>query len=157
MNDPKQLRIPEMKPIGLRMAKASPEDIEAAIIVNGILSDVLEDDAMPRDAKGEHPERMEMFDPDSYDDLRHFYDVLYEAYRSRAGGMNRVVWGMDILLNPDNNLVDPDADHLAPHPDIAALSTKLETARKTLEALLIQCWKGSSNEKLIQDTLKATA
>ncbi len=109
----------DMKEIGLRMAKATPEDLEAAILLNGMLSDVFEDDQFPRGLDGEFSESdPDYFDEDDGDHLRALYRRLREVYRRRPGGMNRVIWGMDTIMNPANRIVDPDKDHLVPHPAI---------------------------------------
>lgn len=108
-----------MKEIGMRMAKATPEDLDAAILLNGMLSDVCDDDQFPRGLDGEFSESdPNYFDEDDSDHLRALYRRLREVYRRSPGGMNRVIWGMDCLMNPENRLVDPDKDHLAPHPAI---------------------------------------
>ena len=113
---------PEMKKIGMRMAKATEADLDAAMLLNGMLSDVFEDELYPRGLDGEFEcsdqQEWDWFDEDSFDHLRALYDRLREVYRRCPGGMNRVIFGMGCLLMPENRLVDPDKDHLAAHPAI---------------------------------------
>lgn len=109
----------DMKEQGMRMAKATPEDLEEAILLNGMLSDVFEIEQFPRGLDGEFSESdPDWFDEDDREHLRELFDRLKKVYRRRPGGMNRVIWGMDCLMNEANRLVDPDKDYLAPHPAI---------------------------------------
>lgn len=106
-----------LKEIGLKMAKASEADMDAAMLINGMMSDVFEDDQYPRGLDGEFDEEGPVwFDEDDPQHLRELYDRLREVYRRRPGGMNRVIFGMCTIMNPENRLVDPDKDYLAPHP-----------------------------------------
>lgn len=110
---------PEGKEIGMKMAKATPADMDAAMRLNGMLSDVFEDRCYPRNIDGEFEENgREDFDEDDFECLRALYRRLEHVYRKQAGGMNRVVFGMSCLLMPENRLIDPDKSYLAPHPAI---------------------------------------
>lgn len=103
----------------MRMAKATQDDLDAAILLNSMMSDVFEDDQYPRGLDGEFDENApSWFDEDDKKHLRMLFDRLKEVYRKSPGGMNRVIWGMDTLMNPDNRLLDPDKDYLAPHSAI---------------------------------------
>lgn len=103
----------------MKMARATQEDLDAALIVNGILSDVLEDEQMPRNADGEfEDDGVAWFDEDDFQHLRLFYDRLKAAYRKRGGAMNRVVWGMSVLCDPQNRVIHPESDHLMLHPSL---------------------------------------
>ncbi len=53
--------------------------------------------------------------------LRHLLDIV------GRGSLMRVVWGMAVLLDPRNKIVDPDADTLEHHPEtVAALAALRE-------------------------------
>lgn len=87
----------------------------------------MEDAYFPRGLDGEFEESgPDYFDENSFEHLREFYDRLRTVYRSRPGGMTRVVWGMEVLLSPANRLVDPGKDFLAPHPAIRWVGTQTE-------------------------------
>lgn len=110
---------PEMKEIVLRQAKAPAADLDAAMLLNCMLSDVFEDEVYPRGLDGEFDEDApDYFDADDEEHLRELWKRLRKVYRRCPGGMNRVIFGMSCLLMPENRLVDPDKDHLAPHPAI---------------------------------------
>lgn len=97
------------------MAKASQADMEMAMKLCSAL-EALDRRFFPEGAEGDNdPE-----DFDRYDDehcgmaLRHVLDIL------ERGSIGRVIWGMYVLLDPANKVVDPDADTLEPHPEIEA-------------------------------------
>jgi hypothetical protein len=98
--------------MGMKMAKASQQEIEMALKVCRLLEDVLHDEQLVDD-EGES----EWFDPDYKDDLRQFYDRLKAIYQ--CGGMMRVVFGFAVLMDPDNKIVDPDQGVLEMHPRFA--------------------------------------
>lgn len=96
----------------MRMAKASDKEIEQAIILAGVLDDV-DRDQYPRGVDGEFNEN----DPDYFDeDDREHLKVFLDRMKELSGGLFRVVFGFATLMNPANELVDPDLDHLALHP-----------------------------------------
>ena len=96
-----------MTTITLQMAKASNEDIEAAIELCSSI-DEMRDGVMPG-ADGETP-----FDADDLGDCQRALKHLFK--QCEAGSLFRVVWGMSTLLNPANKIVDPDANVLKLHP-----------------------------------------
>ena len=101
----------------MKMAKATKNDINAAMLLLGMMNDVFEIDQYPRGLDGEFSEDdPDYFDEDNDDHLRAFYRRLREVFRQQPGGMNRVIFGMEVLLNPKNRIVDPDQDVLAFHP-----------------------------------------
>ena len=98
----------------MKMAKASEADMEMAIKVCSAL-EAIDRRFFPEGSEGSN-------DPDDFDldddehcgrVLRHIHELL------QAGSIGRVIWGMYVLLDPVNELIDPDADTLEPHPDIA--------------------------------------
>lgn len=98
----------------MKMAKASEADMEMAIKVCSAL-EAIDRRFFPEGSEGSN-------DPDDFDldddehcgrVLRHIHELL------QAGSIGRVIWGMYVLLDPANELIDPDADTLEPHPDIA--------------------------------------
>lgn len=84
-----------MAAMSLKMAKASRQDIEAAMELVQLL-DALEDG----DFSGSDTEAIERI----------------RALRER-GSLMRVVWGLSVLLNPANAFVNPDSDVIEHHPD----------------------------------------
>ncbi|MCZ8254523.1 MAG: hypothetical protein O9327_02425 [Polaromonas sp.] len=104
----------------MKMAKASEADLRMAMDLTQAL-DLLGQRHLP--CMPEAIERLasddesEPFDRD--DDaqcgraLRHLLDI------AQRGSLMRVVWGMTVVLDPANKVVDPNADTLEHHPDIA--------------------------------------
>ena len=106
----------------VKMAKASQSDIDAAIELYQFL-EATQDDRRAAEVVDE-------FGYTGYGDLLessadNFQFVLRAHER---GGLFRVVWGMQVLLDPKNEVVDPNLPHLELHP-------KHEQAARELEAL----------------------
>lgn len=103
--------------VTMKMAKASHEDMSALLDVVSVI------EAM---AKGWMPELKaeegiecpddDLFDPDDPEHCRYVVDMLLRA--DERGGLFRAAFGLTVLLNPKNELVDPDLDHIAKHPNI---------------------------------------
>lgn len=110
----------------MRMAKASQDDMDAALDLAGILEDV-GNGYFPR-----RPSRMDgaddddptLFDEDDPEHLRAFYDRVRYCLDAAPGGVFRVVYGMATILDPRNEVVDQAVDHLELHPKITAALAK---------------------------------
>lgn len=100
-----------------KMAKASKEDFDAAIDVTNILQ------ALERGRP--------ITDIEGYEDCENFEAALLKAIRQ--GSLMRVVWGMQVLCNPKNELIDQDSDVLEVHPSIAALRDAAAAASPNLK------------------------
>lgn len=94
---------------GMKMAKASEADIEAACSIAHILNCI---------ADGEMPDAddLDYFDIDDAGQCRGIVAKLIGVVEKRPGAMNRVVWGMAVLLGPANKIVDPHATTLERYP-----------------------------------------
>lgn len=99
----------------MKMAKASQADLDAAIKITSAI-EAIERGLMPNGLCGDD-EDAELFDIDCFRDcqrvIRHLLDI------AETGSLARVTWGMFILLDPENKLLDPAVDHLALHPDLS--------------------------------------
>lgn len=105
----------------MKMARASRQDIEAALEVTRILSD-LENRYMPGDG-----EELEFFDRDDAEQCKRALGMLLDA--AAHGSLFRVTFGMTVVLDPRNELLDPNADTLEKHPKtLAALAAQGATA-----------------------------
>lgn len=104
----------ETTTIGLRMAKATPEDFKAFETIIGILNDI-DDDQYPRDVDGEFKESdPDYFDIDDEAHCRAALRRLMRLMRRQPGCLNRV-HGMAHCADY-NEVFDPDKDYLAWHP-----------------------------------------
>lgn len=99
---------------GLRMAKATKKDMEAALLLCGMLEDV-ESGPFPRcthlHKTDDDPEEFDENDPDH---LRQFYDRVMTCVKHPPSGVSRVIWGFQTIM--DNNILDPNVTHLELHP-----------------------------------------
>ncbi len=94
----------------MKMAKASKADINAAIELYQFLQAI---------GRGGAPsEAIDEFGYTGYGDLleRQAPDVEFLVRAHERGGLFRVVWGMQVLLDPANEVVDPNLPHLELHP-----------------------------------------
>jgi hypothetical protein len=104
----------------MKMARASDEDIEAALKVSRILED-LDRRYMPSDGDSEE---LEFFDRDDAEQCQKIVGMLLDA--TRYTSLFRVVFGMAVVLDPRNELLDPDADTIEMHPKIVAALEAVE-------------------------------
>jgi len=108
----------------MKMAKASTADMEMALKLCSAL-EAMDRRFFPDGAEGEN-------DPEDFDcdddahcgqALRHVLDIL------QGGSIGRVIWGMYVMLDPDNKVVDPDASTLEDHPETVAAMKDAERYR----------------------------
>jgi len=112
----------EKQVVTMKMAKASKQDIDAAVDLAGVLGNV-DKGYYPAAPDSDDPDEPTFFDADDPEHLRAFYDRVKGCLDAAPGGLFRVVWGSHTLLR--NDLVDPDLDHLELHPRITeALARK---------------------------------
>ena len=96
----------------MKMARASEQDLEAALTVSRIIEE-LEKGYMPGD---DNAEETEFFDQDDPEHCKRALDAILSA--AHQGSIFRVTFGMAVVLDPRNKLLDPDADTLELHPDL---------------------------------------
>jgi hypothetical protein len=108
----------------LKMAKASQSDIDAAIELYQFLQ-------ATSNGRGAD-EVIDEFGYKGYDDLleREATDVEFVLRAHERGGLFRVVWGMQVLLDPANEVVDPNLPHLELHPKHVQAARELESLCK---------------------------
>jgi len=94
----------------MKMAKASQRDLDGAIELYQFLQ-AMADGRPASDAVDE-------FGYEGYGDLidRQANDAEFLLRAHERGGLFRVVWGMQVLLDPANEVVDPNLPHLELHP-----------------------------------------
>lgn len=116
----------------MKMAKASQADIDAAIQLHQFLR------AMSQGRSA--PEVVDEFGYTGYGDLldRQAADVEFALRAYENGDLFRVVWGMQTLLDPRNEVVDPSLPHLELHPKHDQAARELDAARAENERLAKQ-------------------
>lgn len=109
----------------MKMARASNADLDAALAVSRILED-LEKRYMP-EVPGEEKEGIEWFDRDDAAQCQRALGVLLDA--AAKGSIFRVTFGMAVVLDPRNELLDPAADTLEKHPKTMAALAAMDAAQ----------------------------
>lgn len=93
----------------MKMAKASERDIEMALELSRTIEELM---------KGYFPDDGEdvvIFDPQDPYDCHKAIDLIFEI--ACKGSLFRVVFGMAVVLDPRNEVVDPGSDVLELHPN----------------------------------------
>jgi hypothetical protein len=106
----------------MKMARASEADLEAALEVTQILGD-LERGYMPA---SDESDDTEFFDEDDPRQCQVALQKIFEV--ARKGNLFRVVFGMAVVLDPRNELLDPDADTIEKHPKIVEALRAMEAS-----------------------------
>lgn len=115
----------------MKMAKASAMDINAAGDMMALLIAIDRGD-YPAAPGEENPP--DWFDEEDPDHLRRFYDAVKSTLDAGPGWPGRVIGGMCyVILNSENELLDPDSDTLDLHPKFAAQEQRLAAACELLK------------------------
>ena len=96
----------------MKMARATEQDLESALTVSRIIEE-LEKGYLPGD---DNAEETEFFDQNDLEHCKRALDAILSA--AHQGSIFRVTFGMAVVLDPRNKLLDPDADTLELHPDL---------------------------------------
>lgn len=106
----------ETKEVGFRQARATKADLDAAMILLGIIDDV-DDGNFPRNCEGKFDGgEPEYFEEDDDAHLRAFHRRVMMLVRRHPAAVQRVIYGMAVLCDPRNEIVDQEKDYLHPHP-----------------------------------------
>ena len=108
----------------MKIAKASDADMEMALELCAAM-EAIERQSFPEGAEDDdNPDDFDIHDDEHCGRaLRKIHEIL------RNGSIGRVIWGMGVLLDPDNKMVDPKARTLEHHPDTLAAFTDAERYR----------------------------
>ncbi len=116
----------------VKMAKASQKDIDGAIELYQFLRAMSSGRSCP--------EVVDEFGYKGYEDLleRDAVDVEFALRAHERGDLFRVVWGLQVLLDPRNEVVDPNLPHLELHPKHEQAAKERDEARAQLAAVTAQ-------------------
>ncbi len=97
----------------MKMAKASPEDLDMAMDLISVLDDI-ERGFFP--AAFSPPESEHLVSNDTAETWQ--YEILIANLRRllNRGSIGRVIMGMAVVCDPANECIDPDADTIEHHP-----------------------------------------
>lgn len=123
----------------MKMAKANEADLRAALDLCSAMEDL---------RRGFLPQQMQ--DPDSEESVRYDYrehaDEVVDCLNRIAnqGSLFRVCFGMTVLLDPGNEVVDPEADALELHPKHEKAAVQRDELLAALEEAIevIKAWHG---------------
>lgn len=96
----------------MKMAKANAADLQMAIELVGFL-EAVERGHVP-DPCCEDAEGIEWLDTDDGEQCGRIIEALREHLRK--GSIGRVVWGMLVVCDPENQVIDPEARTIEHHP-----------------------------------------
>ncbi|KVF22902.1 hypothetical protein WJ06_10105 [Burkholderia cepacia] len=96
------------------MARASKADLNAALDVSNVIEQ-LEKGWMPY---ADDSDKLERFDRDDANLCQRAIAAILDA--ASTGNLFRVTFGMTVVLDPRNELLDPAADTLELHPKLVA-------------------------------------
>lgn len=116
----------------VKMAKASQKDIDGAIELYQFL-EAMRDGRPAADA-------VEEFDYEGYGDLvnRKADDAEFLLRAHERGGLFRVAWGLQTLLDPCNEVVDPNLPHLELHPKHEQAAKERDAARAEVQQCRVE-------------------
>lgn len=142
----------------MKMAKATRSDIEAAGDAMSVLNDI-SNGYYPSLRQDDETKDRSYFDPDSYDDLRKFYDLMQSTLNESPGWPGRVIGGMCfVILYGKNQIVDPDTNTLELHPRFAAVEAQrdeLLEALKEVAETFGEDWRDGSTQRRLGDKARA--
>lgn len=140
----------------MKMAKASKADLDMALDIASYC-DAIDRGHMP-DALSVDSESIEWIDTAN----REQYARLIEGLRSllAKGSISRVIWGMAVICDPANKVIDPNASTLEIHPYHTKTSKQrdellaaLEFARDKIAELHIAAGDGECHYPMINDAI----
>lgn len=125
----------------MKMAKASEQDMEAALLVSrflNILDDCNHSLRRPDFPPGPDGELVDgdpdYFDIDDAEECEIFLKRLVAVLNKAPGCMNRVIWGFHTMMS--NDVCDPNSDVLDWHPDFHPVLAEREAKKKQEQQLI---------------------
>lgn len=108
------------KRMQIRMAKADEADMDVAYRLYHLI-DAIDRGYYPSSDEATDQETSEIptwFDSENYDHLQHLHGVIAALADKATGSLPRVIGAASILLNPKNELIDPNDDCIELHPNL---------------------------------------
>lgn len=127
----------------MKVARADAKDLDAAMMLLGLL-DTVSSGYYPSDTDDEDdgPLRFDSEDPEH---LGQLWKRLEACFDAAPGFQGRVIFGAATLMDPRNEVIDPDADCLELHPKLRVAMKAAEQYRSLLLWTLYHHQGGSSD------------
>ena len=116
----------------MKMARASKADLDAALGVSNIIEQ-LEQGYMP---STDDSDGLEQFDSEDREQCQRVLAAILDA--AEKGSLFRVTFGMAVVLDPRNELLDPASDILELHPKLVAARERAAEAGRSVITYLNQ-------------------
>lgn len=107
----------------MKMAKASPADIDMALDLISVLDDI-ESGYFPHRFGDQESESIEWIDTTNRQQYGRLIDGLKRILM--RGSIGRVIMGMAVVCDPKNECIDPDAECIEHHPKRRQLEKQCE-------------------------------
>ena len=135
------------------MAKASEADISMAMDLANVMDDI-ERGYFPAKFSDDEEEGIEWID--THD--REQYEKLIDGLKLllKKGSISRVIWGMAVVCDPDNEAIDPDADTIEHHPKRLQLEKQRDELLAALESLIDMDVSYQRGRKVVEAVENAT-
>ena len=115
----------------MKMSKATEQDIDAAINLSSFI-DSLNSGFVPESALEDGCEH-ELLHMNDGEQCCRIVESLVGI--CRKGSVGRVVWGMEVICDPRNEVIDPDADTLEIHPKHLKAAQQRDALLSALSAM----------------------
>lgn len=115
----------------MNMAKASEADLRMAMDLSTALESLGRHRTMPAENPDNLSEEAVSFDRDDAEDCKKALNKVLDI--ASGGSLFRVIFGMVVLLDPRNKVLDPNSDILAVHPDLVKKPISTGPAQDTAE------------------------
>jgi hypothetical protein len=111
----------------MKVAKADRRDLDAAMMLLGLL-DTVSSGYYPSDSD-DNEDDPTFFDADDPKHLAQLWRRLEACLDAAPGFQGRVIFGAATMMNPGNEVIDPDDDCLSLHPRLTAALKDAERYR----------------------------
>lgn len=116
----------------MKMAKASTADLEMAMELSRFVEELVDGycpkQACIHDPEDEDSEEIEWLEPDDREQAQRIIEAIKQI--ARKGSIFRVTFGMAVVCDPRNELLDPDADTLEVHPKLKSNADRYHFLRE---------------------------
>lgn len=117
----------------MKMAKASEADISMAMDLANVMDDI-ERGYFPSKFSDDEDDGIEWIDTHDREQYQKLIDSLKRLLNQ--GSISRVIWGMAVVCDPENEAIDPDADTIEHHPKRLQLEKQRDELLDAAERVL---------------------